>query len=222
MQMMLTYVPLVFAVIGAFVIMFGYYLGLTCRESCAPYLLAGTSLVLATVCYFIGILIQKLSLSSYTDFLTGLWNRRFFYSKIDNEKAWATRKKTPLCVALIDVDDFKTINDTYGHAAGDLLLVELASIFKKGTRDTDTVIRWGGDEFAIIFVDTALANAFKVMDRIRQEIEEKFSASCRITISAGIIQLKPDEDIKDLLIKVDHVLYRAKNKKNLVTSMADM
>lgn len=220
MQILFTYAPVILAAIGASVCILEYYLGLTCRENCAHFV--GSSLVFAIACYFLGILIQKLRLSSHTDFLTGLWNRRYFYSKLDKEKAWASRKKTPRCVAMIDVDDFKTINDTYGHAVGDLLLSDLASIFKKYTRDKDTVIRWGGDEFAIVFVDTSLENALGIMDRIRLEVQAKYSVSYRLTISAGITTIEPAKELKELLIRVDNALYRAKNKKNLVIVMDDV
>jgi diguanylate cyclase (GGDEF)-like protein len=209
------FAPIILAILGALVGFSGYYLN-------ARLLWVLVSIVLAIVGLVIGRFIQKLSLSSHTDFLTGLWNRRYFYLRLDEEETRATRRKTPLCIAMIDVDGFKKINDTYGHAIGDILLSELAAIFKKNTRSTDIVTRWGGDEFAIIFVETSLADALEIMERIRRKVEKTFHASYFLTISAGIIPLEPDQDIKELLITADQALYKAKTHKNSVISVNEI
>jgi diguanylate cyclase (GGDEF)-like protein len=209
------FAPIILAILGALVGFSGYYLN-------ARLLWVLVSIVLAIVGLAIGRFIHKLSLSSHTDFLTGLWNRRYFYLRLDEEETRATRRKTPLCIAMIDVDGFKKINDTYGHAIGDILLSELAAIFKKNTRSTDIVTRWGGDEFAIIFVETSLADALEIMERIRRKVEKTFHASYFLTISAGIIPLEPDQDIKELLITADQALYKAKTHKNSVISVNEI
>ncbi|MDF2500100.1 MAG: pleD 3 [Anaerosporomusa subterranea] len=213
--MFYNFAPIILAILGTLVGLSGYYLN-------ARLLWVLVSCVLAIVGLVTGRFIQKLSLSSHTDFLTGLWNRRYFYLRLDEEETRATRKKTPLCIAMIDVDGFKKINDTYGHAIGDVLLSDLAAIFKKNTRNTDIVTRWGGDEFAIIFVETSLADALEITERIRRKVEKTFHASYFLTISAGIIPLEPDQDIKDLLIKADQALYQAKTQKNWVITVDDM
>jgi diguanylate cyclase (GGDEF)-like protein len=123
---------------------------------------------------------------------------------------------------MIDVDDFKAINDIYGHATGDLLLSDLATIFKRNVRVTDIVTRWGGDEFAIIFSKTSLIDAYEVMERIRNKVEMQFSSSYGLAISAGIISLEPDQNIKNLLIIADRALYKAKAQKNSVITIADL
>jgi diguanylate cyclase (GGDEF)-like protein len=123
---------------------------------------------------------------------------------------------------MIDIDDFKAINDTYGHVAGDLLLSDLAAVFKKNTRDIDTVTRWGGDEFAIIFSDASLMEAYEIMERIRQKVEMRFSSSYGLAISAGVISLEPNQDIQDLLITADQALYKAKEQKNSVITIANL
>jgi diguanylate cyclase (GGDEF)-like protein len=179
------------------------------------------SFVLIIVGFVTGRFIQKLSLSSHTDFLTGLWNRRYFHLRLDEEKVRATRRKTPLCIAMIDVDSFKTINDTYGHAIGDVLLSDIAAILKKNTRVTEVITRWGGDEFAIIFSETSLMEAYEVIERVRYKVENAFSPY-HLTISAGIIALKPDQDLKDLLIKADQALYKAKAQKNTTITVTDL
>ena len=117
-------------------------------------------------------------------------------------------------IAMIDVDDFKAVNDTYGHTIGDKIISDLAVVLKKNTRNTDIVTRWGGDEFAIIFSETSLVEAHEVIERICHKIEVRFCYSYGLTISAGIIALEPDQDLKELLIKANQALYKAKAQKN--------
>lgn len=222
MQVFYNYSPLILVVFGTLVGLIGYYLDMICRVSYEQYVWIGVTLILATAGLITGRLIQKLSLSSHTDFLTGLWNRRYFYLRLDEEEIWTTRKKMPLCIAMIDVDDFKAVNDIYGHAEGDRLLSDLAASFKKNTRTADIVIRWGGDEFAIIFSATSLKDAYGVMERIRSKVETRFQSSYGLTISVGIISLEPNQDIKELLIKADKALYIAKKQKNSVIMVTDL
>lgn len=213
--MFYNFAPYILAVLGALVGLSGYYLDIRT-------LWVVVSFVLIIAGFVTGRFIQKLNLSCHTDCLTGLWNRRYFYKRLDEEEARATRKKTSLCIAMIDVDGFKKVNDTYGHAMGDVLLSDLAAIFRKNTRTTDIVTRWGGDEFAIIFAETSLADAFEVVDRIRRKVEKTYHSSYYLTISAGIIALEPDQDIKELLIKADQALYKAKAQKNTVITVKDI
>jgi diguanylate cyclase (GGDEF)-like protein len=221
MQAFYHYAPLILTALGTMVGLTGYYLDMVLQVSFEGMLWIGTTFLLAAAGFITGGLIKRLHLSSQTDFVTGLWNRRYFYLRLDEEEARASRKKTPLCVAMIDVDDFKAVNDKYGHAAGDLLLSELAAIFKKNIRATDIVTRWGGDEFAVIFSETSLADAYEIMERVRCKIEERFQSSYGLTISAGIILIEPDQDVKDLLSQADRALYKAKAQKNSVITVAD-
>jgi diguanylate cyclase (GGDEF)-like protein len=212
----------VLAGLGVVASLVGLYLDMVCQLISNKWLLwLGISLVLGVTGFIVGGLIQKLSLSSHKDFLTGLWNRRYFYSRLDKEEARITRKRTQLCIAMIDMDGFKTVNDIYGHAIGDVLLSNLATILKKNTRDTDIVARWGGDEFAIIFSETSLVEACEVIERVRYKVENAF-LPYHLTISAGIIALKPDQDLKDFLIKADQALYKAKAQKNAVITVTDL
>lgn len=208
------FAPLILAVVAALVGLSGYYLDIR-------LLWVVVSLALAIAAFVVGRLIQRLNFSSHTDFLTGVWNRRYFYLRLDEEEARATRYKTPLCIAMIDVDGFKAVNDTYGHAIGDVLLSDLAVILKKKTRGTDIVTRWGGDEFVIIFCGASSADVCEVMERIRDKVENVFSPY-HLTISVGIVSLKPDQDLKDLLIKADQALYKAKAQKNSVIGIIDL
>jgi diguanylate cyclase (GGDEF)-like protein len=212
--MFYNFAPLILAVLGALLGLLGYYLDIRLLWVVVSFILAITGSIT-------GGYIQKLSVSSYTDCLTGLWNRRYFYLRLDEEEARTTRKKTQLCVAMIDMDGFKTVNDTYGHAIGDILLSDLATILRKNTRITDVVARWGGDEFAIIFSETSLETALEIIERIRHKVENTFSPYC-LTISIGMIALKPDQDLKNLLIKADQALYTAKEQRNTVITVSDI
>ncbi|HBS58693.1 MAG TPA: GGDEF domain-containing protein [Firmicutes bacterium] len=217
--MFYNYARLVFTVFGLGIGFTGYYLDMVLQVGYEGWIWLATTFILSLGGFAAGGLIQRLSASSLTDFLTGLYNRRFFYLRLDEEEARASRKKKPLCIAMIDVDDFKAVNDTYGHVQGDLLLCELAGILKNNTRFTDIVARWGGDEFAIIFSETPLPNACEIMERIRSKVEQAFSPY-ELTISAGIMTLEPEQNLKDLLIMADQALYEAKARKNSVTAVA--
>ncbi|XER15870.1 putative diguanylate cyclase DgcT [Sporomusa aerivorans] len=182
---------------------------------------AGMALLLSIAGLIAGRLIRHLDRISHTDSVTGLWNRRCFYLRLAEEEARACRRKTPLCIAMIDIDNFKVINDTYGHIAGDLVLSELAAIFKNNVRTSDIVTRWGGDEFAIIFCGISLQEAYAVMERIRHEVEARFRSSYGLAISAGVISPESDQAVKDLLLTADRALYKAKTQKNVVVALVD-
>lgn len=219
MQAFYHYAPLILTILGTLIGLTGYYLNTICPVNDRGLLWVGTTFILAMGGFLTGGLIQKLGIRSHTDFLTGLCNKRYFHLKLGKEEVRATRKKTSLCIAMIDADNFKAVNDTYGHIIGDRIISDLAVILKKNTRSTDIVTRWGGDEFAIIFSETFLADAHEVMERIRRKIEVRFHSSYGLTISVGIIELAPDQDLKELLIKADQALYKAKTEKNSVITV---
>ena len=206
---------------GAITSAAGFYLDKACPIAFNWLVWLGIGTLFCLSGYMAGSLIEKLDLSSHTDYLTGLWNRRYFYLRLSEEQARSVRKKTPHCVAMIDVDDFKAMNDMYGHVVGDALLSDLAVVLKKNTRGTDIVVRWGGDEFAILFPETTLGEAFEIMERIRQAVEAKYSFSYDLTISTGIISLESGQDVADLFIKADQAVYKAKKQKNSVIKLAE-
>jgi diguanylate cyclase (GGDEF)-like protein len=209
------YAHLILMVLGILISLTGYYLDTICQFNYRGLLWAVITVLFAIGGLTIGGLIQKLSIRSHTDFLTGLYNRRYFHLKLTKE----ARTKTSLCIAMIDVDNFKAVNDTYGHAVGDLIISDLAAVLKKNTRDKDVVTRWGGDEFAIIFSETSVTDAYAVTERIRRKIEAGFHSSYGLTISAGINTLEANLDLKDLLVKADQALYKAKKQKNSVITV---
>jgi diguanylate cyclase (GGDEF)-like protein len=200
------YAPFMFALFGIVVSLTGYYLDMFLQLSYASLVWAGVALLLCLAGFTTGRLIRQLDASSHTDSLTGLWNRRYFYRRLAEEKSRANRNKAPLCVAMIDIDNFKLINDKYGHAAGDLVLVELAAVFQNTVRTTDIVVRWGGDEFAILFCGAALPQAYAVMERIRCKVGDRFSSTYGIAISAGVISLEPGQAVQDLVLTADQAL----------------
>lgn len=214
--------PLALSTLGIAMGLTGYYLDIVLRVSFENLLWAGIVLFLGITGFAAGRLVQRLDLSAHTDFLTGLWNRRYFYLRLAEEEVRATRKNTQLCIAMIDIDNFKEINDRYGHATGDMLLSDLAAMFRKSVRNIDVVTRWGGDEFAIIFAGASLMEAHEIMERVRQKVEARFNSSYGLAISAGIISLEPDRELEDLLVLADRALYKAKEQKNSVITITEL
>ncbi|NSW92652.1 MAG: GGDEF domain-containing protein [Firmicutes bacterium] len=166
---------------------------------------------------FCGIMIKKLYQQAHTDMLTGLCSRRYFYKKLSGMKA-----KSPVSLVLIDIDNFKSINDTYGHRIGDQVLRQFADILQNITRRNDIIARWGGEEFAVILFQTEDKEAFKIADRIRREVQEHIFSykeiTFNITVSIGIASTKAGAniDIEQFFKIADKALYKAKEKKNYV------
>jgi diguanylate cyclase (GGDEF)-like protein len=152
-----------------------------------------------------------------TDPLTGCLNRRAFETRLRTELRQAKRRANTLAVLAIDLDHFKTINDTHGHPFGDLVLTGLANIMKETARDTDAVARLGGDEFVVVLPDTGWEGALTFAERIRRRVDETtFSsprASMRITISVGVALARGTDPISAtaLMQEADQSLYKAKS-----------
>lgn len=163
-----------------------------------------------------GLLIRKLRKSSYDDVLTGLYNRRYFYQKLSHTK----RIRFPVSLLMIDIDDFKGINDNYGHITGDIVLKQFADILKENVSVSDTVVRWGGEEFAVILPETHLNKAYLIGDRIRGIVENyQFGSevtTCKVTVSIGITSTETEIDMDEFVKIADKALYKAKETKNLV------
>ena len=160
---------------------------------------------------------------SITDSLTGLHNTRYFYRALDLEIARTNRYGTPFSLMLFDIDNFKQLNDNYGHQAGDEVLHELAAILKSVSRETDTVVRYGGEEFIIILPNTPEEETVHLANRIRSAVQENVfplndSGKVKITLSGGIASYpKNARDAKKLLNAADMALYAAKAAgKNVV------
>lgn len=153
---------------------------------------------------------------SLTDDLTRLPNRRAFIQRLEDEVVRSEREKTPLTVAMIDLDNFKQINDKYGHAIGDDILRLYASDILSVFRRYDMVARYGGEEFAVILPNTTKAEALQAFIKVQQKAySSKYhtdhSANNVPTFSAGLAIHRPDEDIQSLIDRADHMMYQAKH-----------
>ncbi len=152
---------------------------------------------------------DKLYQASIRDYLTGLYNRRYAMEFLKREKALADRGKFTFCVAILDLDNFKKVNDTYGHDMGDKVLSEVSKILLKSVREYDLVARWGGEEFLIVFRNASLEEVYKISERIRKAVEKTSIDGIKITISIGLSCYKKG-DLDSLLKKADDALYKAK------------
>ena len=158
---------------------------------------------------------ERLREMAITDGLTGLYNRRYFMELAERAFADAKENDLPLSVAMMDVDHFKRVNDTYGHAAGDEVLRTVAEICKGNARGSDIIGRYGGEEFVILMKDTPLPGAVSAAERIRQAVAgatiEASSAAVKVTISIGVAQMNEyTGNIDQLLSLADEALYEAK------------
>ena len=160
---------------------------------------------------------------TFTDALTKLFNRRHFDSEFIKEYKRAKRYNNDLSIAIIDIDYFKNINDTYGHLCGDYVLKEVAYIMTQNFRQTDTLFRYGGEEFVVILTETSAQNALIPLERLRSRIENnKFkyqNKELKITISAGICG--DGENSEDILYNADKALFKAKENGRNQISLAD-
>jgi two-component system cell cycle response regulator len=154
--------------------------------------------------------------SALRDGLTKIFNRRYFADQLEKEFAYAVRHKAPLALIFIDIDHFKTINDSHGHAAGDFVLAELSSVLTTLLRTEDVLARFGGEEFTILCRGTGLANVNVVAERLRAAVERRrfeFNAvHIPVTISVGVAAI-PDPAITDdaaFLARADRAMYEAK------------
>jgi diguanylate cyclase (GGDEF)-like protein len=152
------------------------------------------------------------------DPVTSLFNRRYFETRLDAEVERARRQGHDLALLLIDIDDFKDVNDTRGHLEGDRTLREVADLLRAGVRIFDVCARFGGEEFVIVMPDASVTVAQQVAERIRAQVERSFSLDApRITVSVGVAMLRKDFSGEELVDSADRALIAAKRAgKNLV------
>lgn len=149
--------------------------------------------------------------ASMTDSLTSLWNRRKLDQSLNDEIQHSIESPVPLSLMLIDLDGFKSINDTYGHQAGDRLLKEVALRLQSCVRNGDIVGRWGGEEFLVICPETGHAAATALAERLRRDIETfAFPFVEKLTASFGVTELDRSDSVEILIGRADAALYRAK------------
>ncbi|MFT6896363.1 MAG: diguanylate cyclase (GGDEF)-like protein [Paraglaciecola sp.] len=174
------------------------------------------------VCALLGVIIcrnkvhkRKLEKLATRDDLTDLYNRRYALSLLEQQMSLATRYGKSLCIAMIDLDWFKQINDSYGHMAGDNVLREFALLCKASLRGSDVIGRIGGEEFLLILSHTAGEDAYKVLDSLRLKMTGLSKVSgipqAKVTISVGIAQYEKNDSLENFILLADTALYQAKN-----------
>jgi len=148
------------------------------------------------------------------DQLTGALNRKGLDEALARETARARRRVLPICVGLLDVDNFKQLNDTFGHQAGDNALVHLAQVIRDTLRPQDTIARYGGEEFVILLPETDLEDGVNVMMRLQRALTARFflhnNERLLVTFSAGVTRIGPDESPETALARADAAMYEAK------------
>jgi diguanylate cyclase (GGDEF)-like protein len=149
------------------------------------------------------------------DGLTGLYNRRHIMDLLDHEKNRSSRGGGIFCLAILDIDHFKNVNDTYGHQTGDEILKAVATTIKTTMRNTGYCARYGGEEFLIVLTQTGIDGAITGAERVRTQIEKNLfpniGSDFKITVSLGLSEYKMSEEIDNVIARADEALYRAKN-----------
>jgi diguanylate cyclase (GGDEF)-like protein len=153
------------------------------------------------------------------DYLTGAWSRRAFFDIGNREIARAARTGRPLSLLLIDMDNFKPVNDTHGHAVGDRVLKDFVQELLQELRSIDSLCRMGGDEFTVLMPETDQVGAVAVADRLRGRIERTHELLSGVTVSIGVATQRPEDTLNSLVTRADRALYTAKEKGRNRVSM---
>lgn len=179
-------------------------------------------LVLMTAWFTVRGYQERLEQMATTDELSGSANRQVFELLFNQAVRSARRSGKPVSLVALDIDGFKEINDDYGHAAGDAVIRHLIAIARRNMRDTDTTCRWGGDEFLLLLGDCGGADAARIAESIRREMDEQpashGSNTLAVTVSLGVVEHRPGEDLAALAARADAALYESKRAgRNRVT-----
>jgi diguanylate cyclase (GGDEF)-like protein/PAS domain S-box-containing protein len=155
---------------------------------------------------------QALEQARTRDSLTGLFNRRYILEELSQLNAQAKRYRSRFCIALIDLDNFKSVNDTYGHDVADSVLRTLAELVLEELRDADISARYGEEELMVLMPETGIDAGISTLDRLRQRFSETRIPGIRrsLTLSAGVIEWKPDLSLEQLVFRTDQRLAMAK------------
>jgi len=157
--------------------------------------------------------LDQLERAASTDRLTGAWNRRRFEEAVLPEIALAHRRRDPLSLLMFDLDHFKRVNDTYGHGAGDAVLAATAQTVRKHLRASDSLVRWGGEEFLVMTPATRLEGALGLAEKLRQAVETlDFPGVGQVTMSLGVSEYTPGESLAEWIERTDKALYQAKSE----------
>jgi len=152
--------------------------------------------------------------NAQTDALTGLGNRHWMRVMFEREVARAQHSHKALCLMMVDIDNFKTFNDRYGHMAGDRVLAAVGEALREYLRPTDLIARFGGDEFAVLLPDVTLDQAAQTAERVRQKVAELAPPSLKgaVTVSIGVTSHGGDDDVAALVQRADTAMYNAKEQ----------
>jgi diguanylate cyclase (GGDEF)-like protein len=161
-------------------------------------------------------LYEELRTEAVTDELTKLYNRRYLLDRYREEQSRAIRNRHTLAAIMLDIDRFKTVNDRYGHDAGDVVLRKLAGLIRAVVRAEDIVARYGGEEFCVLLPEIPLPDAEQVAERLRLTIREHLlpeeAGVSRITVSVGMAFLLPDEEGTELFTRADQAMFAVKRR----------
>lgn len=187
---------------------FGRFLGITAEVSGLRQHLKDRNAELQTATEKLGDLASR-------DELTGLWNRREFMRLLQEEARRAARNQTPFCVAIIDIDNFKHVNDRWGHLVGDAVLHEMGQLLEFSRRATDSLARYGGEEFTLLLQGARLSTATVALERTRNLVAQhdwtKLAPDLQLTVSAGISAWHPGDTLQAVMNRADTALYEAKH-----------
>lgn len=155
--------------------------------------------------------VKKLESISFTDSLTEVYNRHRFLELAHDELDKHIRSEAPLSFVMIDLDNFKKVNDDYGHNVGDRVLKDISSLISRNIRKTDTFARWGGEEFILMLPDSDSYSAYKISERLRLLVENHiFKDAGNLTVSIGISELTECHSLIGTIAQVDKALYKSK------------
>lgn len=215
MRLSFKHLPLLFGILSIF-ITFGFYLlylNNIFENRLFWVLLTGMNFITGLL---LGSYIMLLQRSGALDVLTGLYNRHYLYKHLRYRMQREKNEGKTFCLTILDLDDFKKLNDLKGHLVGDQVLRSVSHIIKKNIRDTDLACRWGGEEFVIVLFNISLKEAQGVLERIKKDVSQALD----VTFSAGLVccDTYNFEEIEVLLEKADQALYEAKVHKDSIVA----
>jgi len=167
---------------------------------------------------------KEFELMASTDALTGLYNRHKFLELYVSSYKSMVQRHNDMSIIMLDIDNFKKVNDSYGHNIGDKVIVQIAHALLKNLRNIDIVCRWGGEEFIALLPTASLKNAQELAQKIREHIVElNIEVVGNVSASFGVAEVREGEDMNDVIARADKALYLAKNSgKNCVKSEKDL
>lgn len=172
--------------------------------------------------FVFGALYKRVRELSIRDSLTSVYNRNYFFPEFERQLALARRYGHPVSVVMLDLDRFKQHNDAFGHPQGDALLKEVAQVLQANVRETDTLARFGGDEFVLLLPHTNDREAAVLVQRLKERMTTQLP-NCPVSLSAGIAMFPYDgTTTRELLHRADMALYRAKESRDTVFAYRDI